>query len=210
MEIKVRGTVKADDSYNLTPDGNKKCVLTNMNMIIGDIVPDIVEDTNIRWEEYCDLALRTEGKDYSVYLKRVDEPNVKNLLIFELGQLIEVIKELDKLKKYIFYGKKADFVVAPTSGMIIVDETEIRLLHGILGIATECGELIEKYLTMVEGDQSIDLVGWKKELGDVFWYLALCVKTLNLENVLETNIAKLSARYPEKFTEELAQSHKGD
>jgi len=42
----------------------------------------------------------------------------------------------------------------------------------------------------------------KKELGDVMWYIALLCATLNigLDDVMETNIAKLKKRYGDKFS----------
>ena len=59
--------------------------------------------------------------------------------------------------------------------------------------------------------KELDLVNLAEECGDVFWYLALCISTLaelmgrdpaELEqSIKQINIAKLKARYPEKFTE---------
>jgi NTP pyrophosphatase (non-canonical NTP hydrolase) len=44
----------------------------------------------------------------------------------------------------------------------------------------------------------------KKELGDVLWYLsALCTKFgFTMEEVMQTNVDKLKARFPEGYTPE--------
>ncbi len=49
----------------------------------------------------------------------------------------------------------------------------------------------------------IDKANLEEELGDVLWYIALLCRTHNFtfEKIMAKNIAKLSARYPEKFSE---------
>lgn len=55
-------------------------------------------------------------------------------------------------------------------------------------------------------NKPIDLVNIQEELGDLCWYLAnFCrINNFDLEKILDNNIAKLRARYPEKFTQENA------
>jgi len=87
----------------------------------------------------------------------------------------------------------------------------MRLEHALKGIVTEAGELMDQLKKHIVYGKELDLVNLAEECGDVFWYLALCVTCLaelmdrdpaELENsIKETNIAKLKARYPEKFTE---------
>ena len=54
----------------------------------------------------------------------------------------------------------------------------------------------------------IDLVNVAEELGDIFWYAALIAKEagLTFEEIQAKNIAKLKARYPEKFDDVLAEN----
>ena len=56
------------------------------------------------------------------------------------------------------------------------------------------------------GDDELDLVNVKEEIGDLLWYIAIMLNVLDtdFETVMRTNIAKLKARYPDKFTEEKA------
>jgi NTP pyrophosphatase (non-canonical NTP hydrolase) len=87
----------------------------------------------------------------------------------------------------------------------------MRLEHGIMGIVTEAGELMDQLKKHIVYGKDLDLVNLAEETGDVFWYLALCVAALaelmgrepeELErSIKEINIAKLKARYPEKFSE---------
>lgn len=79
-------------------------------------------------------------------------------------------------------------------------------LHMILGIITESGELADVYKKLIAYDKQVDLVNVREELGDIMWYLVnFCtLNGIDLEDVLETNINKLKARYPDKFTAEAA------
>ena len=77
-------------------------------------------------------------------------------------------------------------------------------LNGILGLCGETGEvadLVKKYLFQGHNLDSEKVV---KELGDVCWYVAITAKALGvtLETVMEANIEKLKARYPNGFSVE--------
>lgn len=78
----------------------------------------------------------------------------------------------------------------------------MRLLHGIIGIATEAGEMLEALRQGVE-DGVFDLTNVAEEVGDNQWYAAAILRALktNFESIQRTNIAKLRARFPNKFTE---------
>jgi len=79
----------------------------------------------------------------------------------------------------------------------------IRLLHAALGLATEAGEFQDALKKHLFYGKPLDTVNLVEELGDLCWYLAIAMDTLGVpfEEVLTRNIAKLRARYPEKFTE---------
>lgn len=76
------------------------------------------------------------------------------------------------------------------------------LLHAVMGLVTETGELMDALKKQHAYGKPLDLVNLREEAGDVLWYLPLLCRALgvSLETVAETNIAKLRARYPEKFT----------
>lgn len=81
-----------------------------------------------------------------------------------------------------------------------------RLFHFFVGIATESGELLDAIKKSIVYGKPLDKVNLKEELGDVMWYVARACATLGvtLEEVMETNIKKLAARYPDGFTEHAA------
>lgn len=74
-------------------------------------------------------------------------------------------------------------------------------INAALGLTGECGEfadLVKKY--MYQG-HPLDSEHAKKELGDILWYVAMGCMALgtSIETVMELNIEKLKARYPEGF-----------
>lgn len=81
-----------------------------------------------------------------------------------------------------------------------------RLLHGAIGIATESGELLDALKRHLMYGKDLDRVNMGEEIGDLCWYMAIVLDELGLsfEDVMQKNIAKLSKRYPEKFTEHQA------
>jgi len=77
-----------------------------------------------------------------------------------------------------------------------------EMLHGAIGLATEAGELLDVLKRAVYYGQPIDRTNLIEELGDLEWYMAVLRDALGVtqEEVQERNIAKLRARYPERFT----------
>lgn len=79
-------------------------------------------------------------------------------------------------------------------------------IHMVLGMQTEAAEIADAYKKTIAYKKELDLVNVKEELGDILWYIAnLCnIHGWDLRDIMQTNIDKLKARYPEKFTEENA------
>lgn len=124
-----------------------------------------------------------------------------------LANAIHALQELDKIKKLLFYGKGA-LVVYSANCDHFETKAEQNILHGIIGKATEAGELLEWLVCMIDhlkngNVDDLDISNVLEEIGDGFWYDAILAKTLgfNFGDAQITNIAKLRARYPEKFTE---------
>jgi NTP pyrophosphatase (non-canonical NTP hydrolase) len=98
------------------------------------------------------------------------------------------------------YQLKAARTCAKIDGAIMDD------LHMVLGMQTEAAEIADVYKKTIAYKKPLDFVNIKEEVGDLMWYVAnLCnMNGWDLREILATNIAKLEARYPEKFTEEQA------
>ena len=81
-------------------------------------------------------------------------------------------------------------------------DRNLRLLHSAMGVATEAGELFY--------GKDLDTVNFSEEMFDVMWYLAIGVHELrtSFETGMDVNIAKLKARYGDKF--EAARALKRD
>ncbi len=81
-----------------------------------------------------------------------------------------------------------------------------RLLHYALGLATEAGEFQDAVKKFIAYGKPLDKTNLKEEVGDLLWYIArICsLYGWSMEEVMDLNINKLKARFPEKFTEENA------
>ena len=75
------------------------------------------------------------------------------------------------------------------------------LINGVMGLCGEAGEAIDIVKKHLAQGHELDRDALIKELGDVAWYLAETAYALDvpLEDVLERNIDKLKARYPQGF-----------
>lgn len=81
-----------------------------------------------------------------------------------------------------------------------------RIEHAIIGLASEIGELADAMKKAKFYGKTFDVVNFLEELGDLTWYIAIALDETDScwEEIWEKNIAKLKARYPEKYTDENA------
>jgi len=180
----------------------------------------------MNFEKFTEDAKRTESSDV---------PFTLNAGVFDLLQTatIQLMDCFDLIKKKAFYGKEinqdrfyARLVVADATLVELKDNLKNnpeelagtndtsninpREFHGILGLLTEAGELLE--LIDVEGGE-IDALKIADELGDSMWYIAILAdaKGIDIEQqVLEGVIAKLRKRFPDKFEAALAVTRDKD
>jgi NTP pyrophosphatase (non-canonical NTP hydrolase) len=88
-------------------------------------------------------------------------------------------------------------------GQLSVEEDVLQLLHGAMGISTEAGELMDAVKRFLIYGKPVDVTNIMEEIGDLFWYMSLIARCcgFTFEEAKAKNIAKLRARYPDKFTE---------
>lgn len=88
----------------------------------------------------------------------------------------------------------------------ISNPENIRLLHGSIGACTEAGEMIDALKKHIYYGKPLDKVNLLEECGDLLWYCSIIMDALgaSYQEVMQTNIEKLAARYPDKFSEESA------
>ena len=84
------------------------------------------------------------------------------------------------------------------------------LINGVMGLCGESGEVIDIVKKWLAQGHELDRDKLIRELGDVAWYLAETAYALDvpLEEVLEGNIRKLKARYPDGFRTENSLNRK--
>lgn len=109
------------------------------------------------------------------------------------------------------YVRNAMKTLAPE---VAADEM-LSTLNATTGLASETGEINEiikkRYFHGHPRTPEVD-IHMKKEIGDLMWYVALiCVSQgFDLSEILDMNIAKLKARYPEGFSTERSMNRKTD
>jgi len=163
--------------------------------------------------EFVKNALKTESRDFATIGQRMIAVPRDLASLLSVG--VVVSQTQDALKKHCFYGKpiKDPGVPEPETFLSqeqihanLSKEENIRLIHGAIGAFTEAGELQEQLYKHLFLGKDLDKVNLAEEVGDTLWYLAILCDTLGvqMEDVMEKIIAKLRARYADKFTEESA------
>lgn len=133
----------------------------------------------------------------------------RSRLVHYLTLSQKAAEPLDVIKKSLYYGRnigEGDVKYPADLSVNIADEKTRDILHGLLGIITEAGELAERLAAVVTREGPIgftdeDVVNIFEESGDVLWYLAITADAtgLGLDAIMTANIEKLKGRYPEKF-----------
>lgn len=85
-----------------------------------------------------------------------------------------------------------------------IDDKSMELLNGVMGLNGEAGECIDLMKKHFFQGHDLNKEKMVEELGDVAWYLAVSAHALGmtLEEILQMNLDKLRARYPEGFDAE--------
>lgn len=84
------------------------------------------------------------------------------------------------------------------------------VFNACLGLSGEVGELNDMIKKWIFHEKPLDEEHAKKEMGDVLWYVAMMCHSFgwDMDEILQMNVDKLKARYPEGFSVELANNRK--
>lgn len=84
------------------------------------------------------------------------------------------------------------------------------LVNGLMGLTGEAGELTDLFKKWVFHNAPLDEKHAKKEVGDVLWYVAMICHSMgwSMDDIMQMNIDKLKARYPEGFDTEKSNHRK--
>lgn len=95
-------------------------------------------------------------------------------------------------------------------GLITLEKLE----NGVMGLCGESGECVDLLKKVLFQGHKFETVYEKlvEELGDVCWYVAETASALgvDLEEVMQHNIDKLKARYPDGFSAERSINRGGE
>jgi len=119
-------------------------------------------------------------------------------------------KEIDT-NKYIEFVRETTSPASSDFAQLLSRMTELeanddadvpRLMTAAFGISAEAGEfteVVKKMFLQGKPYNEENVFHLKRELGDIMWYVAQACMALdtNIEEVLQMNYEKLSARYPE-------------
>ena len=86
------------------------------------------------------------------------------------------------------------------------------LMNALMGLCGESGEAIDLMKKHLYQGHELDQEKLIKELGDVAWYLAEAATGLNIDlsEVLQRNLDKLHARYPQGFDTNRSQHREAE
>lgn len=84
------------------------------------------------------------------------------------------------------------------------------LINGLMGLSGEAGELTDLFKKWIFHNAPLDEEHAKKEVGDVLWYVAMICHSMgwSTDEIMQMNIDKLKARYPEGFDTEKSNHRK--
>lgn len=76
--------------------------------------------------------------------------------------------------------------------------------HALHGISAEVGEVASLYQHAIQEKGEVSAAKLVEELGDLIWFIAelATVNNIPMDYILEHNIDKLVARYPDGFDEQ--------
>lgn len=176
----------------------------------GNIVEQLechIKHFGLEEKKYAELAGKTESIPVDgIERLRSVLGNVEFLLMNDMHL---AALHADALKRYIFYGN--DFLVKKDAGTKerfeeneknICNIQMLRLIHYLLGMISEIGEVCDSLHGVFNNGKELDKVNLLEELGDQKWYMAIVCNVLgtDLEQVGIANIRKLAARHGDKFS----------
>lgn len=84
------------------------------------------------------------------------------------------------------------------------------VMNACLGLSGEVGELNDMVKKFVFHQKPMDEVHFKKEIGDILWYIAMMCKSCgyDMDEIMQMNIDKLILRYPNGFDTDKANNRK--
>lgn len=125
-----------------------------------------------------------------------------------LNNVVQTAEVINLFKKLLFRGKTPDDLDLSMPGyqrslapyLERATEEQTNIIHGIIGVITETGELAELLVAFMEG-REFDRVHLLEEGGDVSWYIVRVLRGIKatMRTMHVANIDKLHGRHGEAF-----------
>jgi hypothetical protein len=151
--------------------------------------------------DYIEVSERTEKKFEDGLTLTPENQIILKLLT---DDLINIGNGMDHMKKHLIYGAECEIKpshseFAPRS--LDLDKRKAEFLHHAIGKVTEAVECYQAVIEHVLDGKDLDEVNVLEEIFDGHWYDAGFMRLLgtDFEKGWDTNIAKLFARFPDKF-----------
>lgn len=169
-------------------------------------------------EQYHELTQRTSAPVTPEMVGRMREPQVLADLAYLLARFRDLGHMIDKLKKYVFYGKgpysgeRPETTLTDAAAHQIRYEWEVKFLHGTIGIIGESAELADAiFKWLYQQGAPLNIQNIIEELGDHSWFAEEVVAalqqagfTVTMDEVRKANILKLATRFGAKFSQDSA------
>lgn len=165
------------------------------------------------WRSYRDAIVELIDRQRAKGLEKYGQTLEENITLTNVQRIEHAQEELVDALQYLEHLKQtqADKLTAndyQRAALRTVSEESRHkydgaglLLDAVMGLNGEAGEVIDHVKKVLFQGHELDRLHVVEELGDVAWYLAVCAEAVGvtLEEVLQANITKLKARYPDGF-----------
>lgn len=147
------------------------------------------------------LAREATKADIQAVRDRLREAKEQRQLDIQINQAIALVNRNHRRKKYDAERLYQQAALRTVPGDL---PPERLLLNGLMGLNGEAGEAIDILKKHLFQGHELDTEHMAKELGDVAWYLAVSANAIgyDLETIMQMNVDKLKARYPDGFDAE--------
>lgn len=139
-------------------------------------------------KELIDKAIKKVIKEYGPTLRMLGQCDKGELNM----QIAKVEADFSSLVHHLLQGK--------------IHNLDSKLLHAILGIGTEAGEVQDLIKKSMYYSKPFDKLTLKEELSDLLFYIQAAAECINssLGEIMAINVAKLSTRYPNGYSHDKA------
>ena len=144
-------------------------------------------------------AIDPKNKQYRIRLSNDEYEAIKNIAKKHNLSVSKLIRSRIFEGEYQMTINEYQKAAYRTANQSLTDSQQLQ--NGLMGLNGESGECIDILKKHLFQEHSLDKEHIAKELGDVAWYLAVSARALgyDLETILQMNVDKLKARYPDGF-----------